>query len=574
MSTAAAAVALAGGKRRGSLEPALRAFINGQLGDAYSTIKLACGLAVLSKLFKLCRSAWMHRAGGLQALVRYVVARMAPLLKRLPMVRRQLDGEMEKLRADLEADIQKDLTAPCAKLPQEGQAQQALLELMRTRQTIDTQYWQPGKMTGAVYHGDLSYMAWVGEIYGMFAYTNPLHMKLHPATRQMESEVIAMVLGLYHGTSGCCGAITTGGTESILMAMKSYREWGRRTKGITRPNVVCCTTAHAAFDKAGDYFGIEIRKAGVMDDEHEIDLRQVRRLIDGNTVALVGSACQYPTGSVDDIPALSELSLACGIGLHVDCCLGGFLVPFMEKAGFRTKHSFDFRVPGVTTISCDPHKYGFAPKGASVLMFRHAELRHHMYSFATQWSGGIYATPTILGSRPGGVVAATWAAMMKHGEAGYVATTKQIVGATREIGAAVSRMPGLKLMGRPEVCVVAFVGAEDSGVNCYSLCDALKETGGWELATLQHPPGIHLALTLPSSRNAAAFVADLEAALQLLRADPQKWSGGTAGLYGTLSKLPSAFIEDSAKVFLDTMTVCARDSEKMGNGHANGQAKA
>ena len=189
MSTTAVA-----GKRRGSLEPALRAFINGTLGDAYSTIKLACGLAVLSKLLKLCRTAWMHRAGGVQALVRYIVARMAPLLKRLPMVRRQLDGEMEKLKADLEADIQKDLTAPWSKLPQAGQAQQALLELMKTRQTIDTQYWQPGKMTGAIYHGDLSYMAWVGEIYGMFAFTNPLHMKLHPATRQMESEVIAMVL--------------------------------------------------------------------------------------------------------------------------------------------------------------------------------------------------------------------------------------------------------------------------------------------------------------------------------------------------------------------------------------------
>jgi sphinganine-1-phosphate aldolase len=264
-----------------------------------------------------------------------------------------------------------------------------------------------------------------------------------------------------------------------------------------------------------------------------------------------------PQGSVDDIPGLSEIAIAHNLGLHVDCCLGGFLVPFMEKAGFRTKHAFDFRVPGVTTISCDPHKYGFAPKGASVLMFRSAELRHCMYSFATQWSGGIYATPSILGSRPGGVVAATWAAMMKHGESGYIETTRQIVGATRQIGQAVAKLDGLKLVGRPEVCVVAFVGAPNSGVNCYSLCDALKQTGDWELATLQNPPAVHLALTLPSSRNAKAFVADLEAALQLLRSDPAKWSGGTAGLYGTLSKLPSAFIEESAKVFLDTMTVCA-----------------
>jgi len=449
---------------------------------------------------------------------------------------------------------------PCIKLPPSGQAESSLLELMKSRQQLDTQYWMPGKITGAIYHGDRDYMGWIGQIYGMFAFTNPLHMKLHPATRQMESEVIAMVLGMYNGPAGTCGAFTTGGTESILMAMKAYRDWGRAEKGITKPNVVCCTTAHAAFDKAGQFFGIEIRKAGFADDEQEMDMQQTRRLIDSNTVALVGSACQYPTGSVDDIPALSELALAYNIGLHVDCCLGGFLVPFMEKAGYRTKHTFDFRNAGVTTISCDPHKYGFAPKGASVLMFRSVELRHAMYSFATQWSGGIYATPTILGSRPGGVVAATWAAMMKHGEAGYIETTKRIVGATREIGEGLAALDGLKLVGRPEVCVVAFAGKAGSDINCYSLCDAIKQIGDWELGTLQNPAAIHLALTLPSSRNAAAFISDVKKALALLRSDPAKWSGGTAGLYGTLSKLPSAFIEESAKVFLDTMTECVAEA--------------
>ena len=344
-------------KRRSSFEPKLRALVNSTLGDAYTTIKLACVLTVASKLLKLLRTAWMHRAGGLQALQRYIIAALAPLLKMLPFVQKQLDEEMGKLKDDQMKKIKKDLTSPLAKLPPSGQAQHALLELMKTRQHIDTQYWQPGKMTGAIYHGDLSYMAWVGEIYGMFAFTNPLHMSLHPSTRQMESEVISMVLNLYNGMPSCCGAFTTGGTESILMAMKSYRDWGKREKGITSPNVVCCCTAHAAFLKAGQYFGIELREAGFVDDEHEVDLEQVKRLIDGNTVALVGSACQYPTGSVDNIPGLSDLALKYKLGLHVDCCLGGFLVPFMEKAGFRTKYLFDFRVEGVTTISCDPHKY-------------------------------------------------------------------------------------------------------------------------------------------------------------------------------------------------------------------------
>ena len=214
-------------------------------------------------------------------------------------------------------------------------------------------------------------------------------------------------------------------------------------------------------------------------------------------------------------------------------------------------------------------------------MVRTPALRHHMYTYCTDWSGGIYATPTILGSRPGGVVAATWAAMMRHGSAGYVETTRQIVGATRAIGAAIAKMEGLVLVGRPDVCVVAFAGAPGSGINCYSLVDALKHIGGWELATLQKPASVHLALTLPSSRNVDAFVNDLQAALDLVRSDPKKWSGGSAGLYGTLSKLPPAFLEESAKVFLDTMSHCCEDeaagkanghAAENGNGHANGHA--
>ena len=169
-------------------------------------------------------------------------------------------------------------------------------------------------------------------------------------------------------------------------------------------------------------------KAG---SSHEVDLTQVSRLIDSNTICLVGSAPQFAHGTVDDIDGLSHLALEHRCGLHVDCCLGGFLLPFMGRAGYPLARRCDFRVPGVTTISCDPHKYGFAPKGCSVAMFRSAELRHHMYCFVTDWTGGIYATPTMLGSRPGGIVAATWAAMMTHGVDGYVETTRRIVGAEK-----------------------------------------------------------------------------------------------------------------------------------------------
>merc|ERR1719336_1367542 len=360
-----------------------------------------------------------------------------------------------------------------------------------------------------------------------------------------------MVINMYNGDSNCCGAFTTGGTESILMAMKAYRDWGRATKGITDPNIVICKTAHAAFDKAGQYFNVFMKHAKT-NAEMEIDLPDLERLIDGNTVAIVGSACQFAHGTVDPIEAMAKIALKKNVGLHVDCCLGGFLVPFMEKAGFQLP-PFHFRVNGVTSISCDPHKYGFAPKGSSVVMFANKSLRHHMYCYVTEWSGGIYATPTMTGSRAGAPVAATWAAMCKFGERGYIETTKQIVGATRKIAEGIQAIEGLRLVGRPDVCVVAFAGAEGSGINCYAVADCMRQQHEWDLATCQNPACVHLALTLPSSRNADLFLANLEEAVRTVKEDTSGKFNSTAGVYGMAASLPASFLEDAAAAYLDAM---------------------
>lgn len=184
-------------------------------------------------------------------------------------------------------------------------------------------------------------------------------------------------------------------------------------------------SAHAAFDKAGAYFDITIVHVP-LDRTMSADVRAMARAITSNTVAIVGSACGYPHGNIDPIEELGRLAQRRGVGLHVDCCLGGFLVPFMDEAGFPLP-PFDFRVPGVTSISCDTHKYGFAPKGSSVLLYRHKSLRRFQYFVATDWCGGIYASPSINGSRPGALIAGTWAALMFMGRAGYVKSTRQIV---------------------------------------------------------------------------------------------------------------------------------------------------
>jgi sphinganine-1-phosphate aldolase len=337
-------------RAEGTLRGAVNALLAG--ADPYSTLKMALTLLGLSRLLRALKRAM--RCEGLYA---WFLSLVMPLVLKLPVVQAQLRKETEKLRESIEPGILKDVTEPCARLPVKGESEATVLQLMQTRQELDTKYWSDGRVTGAIYHGGREYMDFIGKVYGMFAFTNPLHASIHPSTRQMESEVLSMVTRMYNGDSSCCGAFTTGGTESILMAMKAYRDWGKAKKGISRPNIVVCVTAHAAFDKAGQYFGLEVRKARTAQGStNEVDVFHVRRLVDSNTVAIVGSAPQYAHGTIDPIPELSELALARGIGLHVDCCLGGFLLPFMEKAGFRPTHLYDFRLPGVTTISCDPHK--------------------------------------------------------------------------------------------------------------------------------------------------------------------------------------------------------------------------
>eukprot|EP00419_Tripos_fusus_P001406 CAMPEP_0172673354 /NCGR_PEP_ID=MMETSP1074-20121228/12091_1 /TAXON_ID=2916 /ORGANISM="Ceratium fusus, Strain PA161109" /LENGTH=474 /DNA_ID=CAMNT_0013490637 /DNA_START=288 /DNA_END=1712 /DNA_ORIENTATION=+ len=453
---------------------------------------------------------------------------------------------------DLRAQFQRGLTEPRVALPVEGLPEQHILDLITKRKELDTVDWTKGKVTGAVYHGGQDHYDFIGKIFSKWGFANPLHPAIHPALRQMDSEVVQMIINMYNGGADACGAFTTGGTESILMAMKAYRDKGKAEKGITNANIVICSTAHAAFDKAGKYFNIQVRHART-NSEMEVDLKHLNRLIDSNTVAIVGSACQYAHGTVDPIENMAEIALRRKVGLHVDCCLGGFLLPFMEKAGFKLP-PFDFRVNGVTSISVDPHKYGFAPKGSSVVMFANKNLRHHMYCYLTEWSGGIYATPTMSGSRAGAPVAATWAAMCKFGERGYIETTKQIVGATKKIAEGIRKTEGLKLVGRPDVCVVAFAGAEGSGINCYAIADCMRQQHEWDLATCQNPPCVHFALTLPNSQNADQFLEDLEEAVKTVKEDTTGKFNSTAGVYGMAASLPASFLENAAAAYLDAMS--------------------
>ena len=297
---------------------------------------------------------------------------------------------------------------------------------------------------------------------------------------------------------------------------------------------------------------------------YKVHLPSVSRLINPNTILLVGSAPNFPHGIIDDISALSRIASRKKLLLHVDCCLGSFLVPLLVKAGFESE-PFDFRLKGVTSISCDTHKYGFAPKGNSTVLYRSDDLRKYQYFVSADWSGGVYASPSIAGSRPGALIAGCWASLVKQGESGYVEACHKIVGATKKIESAIREDPALatnlKVVGRPLVSVVAFLS---NSLDIYDIADGMSDKG-WHLNALQNPPAIHVAVTLPIVAAVDKLIADLVDVVEDVREKERKRvvegkgekgtvKGDAAALYGVAGSLPNkSVVVDLAKGFLDTL---------------------
>jgi glutamate/tyrosine decarboxylase-like PLP-dependent enzyme len=276
-------------------------------------------------------------------------------------------------------------------LPESGRPRADVLAEMREMATEEDAFWETGKISGTMYCGDHEHYEFLNEAFGMYAHVNALQRDMCPSQTKYEGEVIAMALDLMHAdavTDGTpAGLVTTGGTGSILHALVAYREHARETRGVTQPNFVKPETGHAAFDKGCHLFGIELRVAPVDPATTAVDLDAVAGLIDENTIAIMGSAGNYAYGTIDPIAELAALASEKGVGMHVDACLGGFILPFAEDAGLKIPE-FDFRVPGVTTISADTHKYGYAFKGSSTLLFRDKALRNAQYFHLLDWSGG------------------------------------------------------------------------------------------------------------------------------------------------------------------------------------------
>jgi sphinganine-1-phosphate aldolase len=410
------------------------------------------------------------------------------------------------------------------------------------------------QVSGAIYHGGADLQALQVEAFRRYTFSNPLHPDLFPRLRKMESEVVAMCVAAFRGPPGACGTVTSGGTESILMACKAYRDLAR-AQGVTEPELVAPATAHAAFDKAAAYFGIKLVSVPVDPATFRADVRATARAMGRNTIALVGSAPSYPQGVVDPIPELAALALAAGVPLHVDACLGSLLIPFAAEAGFPQPCAFDFSVPGVTSISMDTHKFGFAPKGSSVVMYRTHALRAHQYFVAPEWTGGIYASPSIAGSRPGALVAGAWATLLRMGRGGYLEAARVTLAAAARVAEGVRGLaPHLVLLGQPTVSVVCFSTAPGSPLSIYHVNDAMQARG-WNLNTMQNPAALHICVTFANAPHAGTFVEDLRAAVEEVRtAPPGRFKGGSGAIYGLAATVPDkSVVTDFAHMFLNAL---------------------
>ncbi|CAG8442483.1 13679_t:CDS:2 [Ambispora gerdemannii] len=468
-----------------------------------------------------------------------------------PGVKAKMRAEVDKAIKEIEEKVapKNPGDARYLELPEEGLDEARLKEELSRYRSMGDIKWEDGRVSGTIYHGGQDLSRILSETYAMFSTSNPLHPNIFPGVRKMDAEIVAMVLNMYNAPEGACGTTTSGGTESILMACKAYRDLAKDVKKITKPEIIVPETVHAAFDKAASYFNIKIVHIPMDPITGKVDVKAVARAVNYNTTMIVGSAPNFPHGIIDDIPALAKIAKKHNIGLHVDCCLGSFMVPFLEKAGFPTE-PFDFRIDGVTSISCDTHKYGFAPKGSSVIMYQSKNYRKYQYFFAPDWTGGIYASPSIAGSRPGALLAACWAALMCTGKSGYIDATKKIVGCAKKIEAGIREIDDLFVYGKPLVSVVAF-GSKT--LNIYNLADKMTQKK-WDLNSLQNPPAIHIACTMLTVPNVDQFLRDLSDAVRELKEQPFQKSSSTAALYGMAATIPDkAIVNEVAAGYLDAL---------------------
>lgn len=402
------------------------------------------------------------------------------------------------------------------RIPPRGRSKAEILRDLEQFRAHDVD-WRSGRTWAYVYDPGPEAEEVIKEAYMMYLSENGLDPTAFPSALQLERELVAMAASHLRGDENVVGNFTSGGTESILLAVKTARDWARAERPhIREPEIVLPVTAHAAFQKAAHYFCLKPVLVPVDPRTFKADPERMAAAVTPNTVLIVGSAVSYAHGVVDPIVELGKIAQERGVLLHVDACMGGFLLPYFRRLGAPVP-DFEFHVPGVTSISMDFHKYAFAAKGASVILYRNAELRQYQIFTCATWTGYTMINPTVQSTKSAGPMAAAWAVLNFFGEEGYLELARKVLEATRYIAREIERIPGLRLLGQPEMNLIAFTSDE---VNVFQIVDEMKARGWYvqpQLGFGGSKENIHLSINPANVRWADALLADLRASVEAAR---------------------------------------------------------
>jgi len=418
------------------------------------------------------------------------------------------------------------------KFPQKGLPSADLKTLLHDLKSNDMD-WSNYRAFSMVFRAGEDVSDMVRSALGEYVFENGLSPFAFPSLLRMETEVVAMTADLLNGGETAAGNMTSGGTESIMMAVKAGRDYARDKKpGIKEPELVMLRSAHPAFNKAAHFLGLKTVIVPVS-DASEVDLAEYRKAFSPNTIFAVGSAFSYPHGIIDPIGEMAAIAAEKGVWFHVDSCVGGFILPFVEKLGHPIS-PFDFRVPGVTSMSADVHKYGYVSKGASVVLYRDADLRKYQLFVYADWSGGVYATPCISGARPGGPVAASWAVMKFLGYEGYLRLAADAMKATQLLIEGINKIPGLYVIGKP---LATTFGVGSKTLNLYAIGDKMKQKG-WHIDSQHLPPSLHFTVSPMHLKVVEPCLKYLRAVAQEVSAMKPEDISGDAAVYGMIGSMP------------------------------------
>jgi sphinganine-1-phosphate aldolase len=365
--------------------------------------------------------------------------------------------------------------------------------------------WKDGRAFSLAYSAGAEALELAKEAYSRFSSENMLNLDAFPSLRKLQSDVMGMVAPLLGGNEQTVGVFTSGGTESILTAVHGARNWGR-AHGITTPNMVLPSTAHAAFSKAAAYFDVEAIRVPVTND-YRADPVAMEAAITDNTILIVASAPAYPQGVIDPIEAVGDIAHARGLLFHVDACMG-FTLPWLSQLGEVTV-PWNFEVAGVTSMSCDLHKFGYTAKGASVLLHRDKAIRKHQFFVTADWLGGLYGSPAILGTRSGGGLASAWAVMHHLGADGYRRLASDAFAARQTIQTGIEHIDGLSIRGKPEATLLAFGATDQAALDIYAVADLMWARHGWFMDRQTPPDSLHCTINAVHRTTAQEFLVDL-----------------------------------------------------------------